>query len=68
MKNLKHYTFVFTNNDGVTITTMTMATKMVITMTKETVLLRKEVDMIVHNDEGTDIKDIINEILVTIGE
>ena len=30
--------------------------------------LRKEVDMIVHNDEGTDIKDIINEILVTIGE
>lgn len=30
--------------------------------------LRKEVDMIVHNDEGTDIKDIINEILITIGE
>lgn len=30
--------------------------------------LRKEVNMIVHNDEGTDIKDIINEILVTIGE
>lgn len=26
MKNLKHYTFVFTNNDGVTITTMTLAT------------------------------------------
>lgn len=30
--------------------------------------LRKEVDMIVHNDEGTDIKDIINKILITIGE
>ena len=30
--------------------------------------LRKEVNMIVHNDEGTDIKDIINEILITIGE
>lgn len=26
MKNLKHYTFVFTNNDGVTIATMTLAT------------------------------------------
>ena len=26
MKNLKHYTFVFTNNDGVTITTMALAT------------------------------------------
>ena len=26
MKNLKHYAFVFTNNDGVTITTMTLAT------------------------------------------
>ena len=23
---MKHYTFVFTNNDGVTITTMTLAT------------------------------------------
>ena len=26
MNNIKHYTFVFTNNDGVTITTMTLAT------------------------------------------
>ena len=26
MKNLKHYTFVFTNNDGVTVATMTLAT------------------------------------------
>lgn len=26
MKNLKHYTFVFTNNDGVTITTMALST------------------------------------------
>ena len=30
--------------------------------------LEKEVDLVVHNDEGTDIKDIINEILITIGE
>ena len=26
MKNLKHYTFVFSNNNGVTIATMTLAT------------------------------------------
>lgn len=26
MKNLNHYTFVFSNNNGVTIATMTMAT------------------------------------------
>ena len=26
MKNLKHYTFVFTNNDGDTVATMTLAT------------------------------------------
>lgn len=26
MKNIKHYTFVFTNNSGDIITTMTMAT------------------------------------------
>lgn len=26
MKNIKHYTFVFTNNDGVTVATMTLAT------------------------------------------
>lgn len=26
MKNLKHYTFVFTNNNGVIVATMTMAT------------------------------------------
>lgn len=26
MKNLKHYSFVFSNNNGVTIATMTLAT------------------------------------------
>lgn len=26
MKNLKHYSFVFNNNNGVTVATMTMAT------------------------------------------
>lgn len=26
MKNLKHYSFVFSNNNGVTVATMTMAT------------------------------------------
>lgn len=26
MKNLKHYSFVFSNNDGVTIATMTLVT------------------------------------------
>ena len=26
MKNLKHYSFVFRNNNGVTVATMTMAT------------------------------------------
>lgn len=26
MKNLKHYTFVFSNNNGVTVATMTLAT------------------------------------------
>lgn len=26
MKNLKHYTFVFTNNDGDTVATMTLST------------------------------------------
>lgn len=26
MKNIKHYSFVFSNNNGVTIATMTMAT------------------------------------------
>ena len=26
MKNLKHYSFVFSNNDGVTVATMTLVT------------------------------------------
>ncbi len=26
MKNIKHYSFVFSNNNGVTVATMTMAT------------------------------------------
>lgn len=26
MKNLKHYTFIFSNNNGVTVATMTLAT------------------------------------------
>lgn len=26
MKNLKHYTFVFSNNNGITVATMTLAT------------------------------------------
>ena len=28
MKNIKHYSFVFSNNNGVTVATMTMATPM----------------------------------------
>lgn len=27
MKNLKHYSFVFSNNNGVTVATMTLATQ-----------------------------------------